>query len=140
MAIASPLVAASAAICLLIGLLHLLMTFYGPKRFPRDDDLRTRMQEVSLVVSSETTMWKTWIGFNASHGFSLTLFGVVYGYLALAHGEFLFRSIFLLSVGFLVLLGYVVLSKRYFFSVPLRLLSLATILYGLALISNWAGV
>jgi hypothetical protein len=132
--IKSLLVAASAAILLLLGLLHLVYTFYGPKLLPRDRALQARMQEVSPVISRETTMWKAWIGFNASHSYGLILFGAVYGYLALAHGEFLFQSVFLLSLGLATLLGYVFLAKRYFFSIPLMGVLLATILYSLALI------
>jgi hypothetical protein len=79
-------------------------------------------------------MWKTWIGFNASHSYGLILFGAVYGYLALAHSDFLFQSVFLLSLGLVTLLGYVFLAKRYFFSIPLLGVLLATILYSLALI------
>jgi hypothetical protein len=44
--IAPSLVAASAAIMLLLGLLHLLYTFYSPQLLPRDDALHTRRQEV----------------------------------------------------------------------------------------------
>ena len=55
LAIAPPLLTASAALCLLIGLVHLLMTFYGPKLFPRDGDLRKRMQETTLVITDEET-------------------------------------------------------------------------------------
>lgn len=130
----SLLVAASAAILLLLGLLHLVYTFYGPKLLPRDRALQARMQEVSPVISRETTMWKTWVGFNASHSYGLILFGAVYGYLALVHGELLFQSVFLLSLGLATLLGYVFLAKRYFFSIPLMGVLLATILYSLALI------
>lgn len=132
--IASLLVAASAAIVLLLGLLHLLYTFHGPKLFPRDGELQTRMQEVSPVITRQTTMWKAWIGFNASHSYGLILFGAVYGYLALAHREFLFQSVFLLALGLISLFGYVFISKRYFFRTPLRGLLLATLLYGVALI------
>jgi hypothetical protein len=132
--IASSLVAVSAAMILLLGLLHLLYTFYGPKLLPRDPELQTRMQQVSPVITSQTTMWKTWVGFNASHGLGLILFGTVYGYLALAHGDFLFRSLFLLSLGLIVLLGYVFLAKLYFFRIPFLGVLLSTFLYGLALI------
>ena len=97
--IAPSLVAASAAILLLLGLAHLLFTFRGPKLRPRDRELQTRMQEVSPVITRQTTMWKAWIGFNASHSYGLILFGAMYGYLALAHHEFLFQSVFLLSLG-----------------------------------------
>jgi hypothetical protein len=135
--IAPLLVAASAAIVLLLGLIHLLYTFSGPKLLPRDRELQTRMQEVSPVITRQTTMWKAWIGFNASHSYGAILFGAVYGYLAVAHSVFLFQSIFLLSLGLLALLGYVFLAKQYFFSIPLRGVLLATFLYTLALIVNW---
>jgi hypothetical protein len=136
--IASPLVAASAAIVLLLGLAHLLFTFHGPKLWPRDPALRTRMEEVSPVITRQTTMWKAWIGFNASHSIALILFGAVYGYLALAQGELLFHSVFLLSLGLLVLLGYVFLARQYFFRTPLRSVIVATVLYAVALVVSRA--
>ena len=132
--IASSLIAASAAILLLLGLAHLLFTFHGPKLLPRDRELQTRMQEVSPVITRQTTMWKAWVGFNASHSCGLILFGAMYGDLALAHHELLFRSFFLLSLGLVVLLGYVFLAKMYFFRSPLRGVILATALYVLGLI------
>ena len=131
---ASLLIVASAAIILLLGLLHLLYTFHGSKLLPRDKELLTRMQEVSPVITRETTIWKAWVGFNATHSFGLLLFGAVYGYLALAHRDFLFQSVFLLALGFMLLVGYAVIAKFYFFSNPLWGVLLATLLYGLALI------
>jgi hypothetical protein len=103
--IAPSLVAASAAIMRLLGLLHLLYTFYSPQLLPRDEALHTRMQEVSPVITCQTTMWKAWVGFNASHSYGLILFGTVYGSLALAHSDVLFQSVFLLSLGLLWLFG-----------------------------------
>jgi len=49
----------------------------------------------------------------------LILFGLVFGYLALAHGQLLFQSPFLLVIGLAMLGGFAVLCKVYFFSVPL---------------------
>jgi hypothetical protein len=132
------LIAGSAAIITLLGLLHLLYTFYGPKLQPRDRDLKARMQEGYPVITRETTMWKAWIGFNASHSFGAILFGAVYGYLSLAHSDFLFQSRFLLSLGLLLLGGYAFLGRRYWFSVPFRGILLATLFYILALVINWA--
>ena len=83
-------------------------------------------------------MWKTWVGFNASHSFGAILFGAAYGYLSIAHGSFLFESTFLLSLGLLFLLGYVFLGKLYWFSVPFRGIVLATVFYVVALIVRWA--
>lgn len=135
-ALAPWLIAASAAILLILGLIHLLYTFHGPKLRPRDPELEARLKESFPVITRETTMWKAWIGFNASHSFGAILFGAVYGYLALAHGEFLFQSAFLLLIGFLLLAGYVFLGKRYWFSVPYRGILLATALYVCALIAD----
>jgi hypothetical protein len=111
--IASSLIVASAAIILLLGGTHLVYTFYGPKLWPRDRELLTRMQEVSPVITRQTTMWKAWVGFNASHSYGAILFGAVYGYLALLHSAFLFESTFLLLLGLLLLFGYAFLAKRW---------------------------
>jgi hypothetical protein len=136
-AIAPSLVAVSAAIILLLGLVHLLYTFRGQKLHPRDADLETRMKEVSPVLTRETTMWKAWVGFNASHSYGAILFGLVYGYLAVAQSSLLFQSPFLLLVGVLLLAGYVVLGKVYWFSVPFRGIVLSFALYVAALVITW---
>ncbi len=110
------LVAVSAAVILVLGLIHLLYTFRGRKLHPRDSALESRMKEVSPVLTRETTIWKAWVGFNASHSYGAILFGLVYGYLALAHSAFLFQSWFLLLAGLIFLAGYVFLGKVYWFS------------------------
>ncbi len=60
------LIAASAAIIFMLGLLHLLYTFRGPKLHPREPQLEAQMKAVSPVITRETTMWKAWVGFNAA--------------------------------------------------------------------------
>ena len=132
--LAPSLVAASAAVILLLGLIHLLYTFHGTRLHPRDPTLVARLKEVSPNITRQTTMWKAWIGFNASHSYGAILFGLAYGYLALAHGAFLFQSNFLLVLGLLLLAGYVFLGKRYWFSVPYRAILFATALYVIALL------
>jgi hypothetical protein len=131
------LIAASAAIFLLLGLAHLMYTFYGQKLLPQDRDVITRMQGTNLVLTNETTLWNAWIGFNASHSLGAILFGAVYGYLSLAHSAFLFQSTFLLSLGLIFLSIYVFLAKRYWFSAPFRGILLSTVLYAVALITNY---
>jgi hypothetical protein len=118
--LAAALMALSAGIILALGLIHLAYTFHGNKLGPRDADLQRRMREISPVLTRQTTMWKAWVGFNASHGMGAILFGLVYGYLALAHSALLFQSAFLLAVGFLMLGGLALLGKRYWFSVPFK--------------------
>jgi hypothetical protein len=135
---ASAFIAASAAVILFLGFLHLLYTFRGPKLQPRDPDLTARMMTVSPVISLETTMWRLWVGFNATHSFGLILFGALYGYLAMRHSAFLFHSWFLLALGFAFLLGYAVIAKLYFFAAPFRGVMLAAVLYLLGIVVNRA--
>jgi hypothetical protein len=136
----SLLVAASAAIILLLGIAHLVFTFYGPRLQPRDAALTARMKEVSPVLTRQTTMWKAWVGFNASHSNGAIFFGLVYGYLALAHASFLFRSPFLLLAGLAMLAGYVFLARAYWFSIPFRGTGLSTALYVAALAANQTSI
>ncbi len=135
----SALIIASAAIILLLGLVHLLYTCRGRKLHPRDDELEARMKEVTPVLTRQTTMWKAWVGFNASHSFGAILFGLVYGYLALLHSAFLLQSPFLLGLGLLLLGGYVFLGWRYWFSVPFRSIVAAAVCYAAALVLLWIG-
>jgi hypothetical protein len=119
----------SASICFTLGVLHLASTFWGPSLTPRDPALRMGMSQSSPMVTNETTMWRCWMGFNASHSMGLMLFGLVFGYLALAHGQLLFRSPYLLVVGLAMLGGFVVLCKVYFFSWPLIRVSISLACY-----------
>ena len=68
-----------------LGAIHLSDTFASDKLLPRDPDRKPRLEAISPVLTSQTTMWKAWIGFNASHSLCALLFGAVYGDLALFH-------------------------------------------------------
>jgi len=119
----------SASIIFTLGVVHLVYTFWGPMLTPRDSALQIRMSQISPVITKETTMWRCWVGFNASHSMGLILFGLVFGFLALAHGQLLFQSSLLLVVGMAMLGGLVVLSKVYWFSAPFTGTSLALACY-----------
>lgn len=119
------LIAASAGILLTLGTLHLVFTFYGDKLLPRDATLIPHMQQTHMVITRETTVWKAWIGFNASHSMSAMLFGLFYGWLALMQPALLFGSPFLIGLGLATLGGFCVLGKLYWFSVPFAGICLA---------------
>lgn len=74
-------------------------------------------------------MWRCWMGFNATHSMGLILFGLTYGYLALAHDQLLFRSPFLLLVGLVMLAGLIVVCTLYFFRGPLIGVSISFVFY-----------
>jgi hypothetical protein len=132
--LASVLMVVSAGIILILGILHLIYTFSGNKLTPRDPALQMRMDEVSPVITRQTTMWKAWVGFNATHSYGLILFGLVYGYLAVVHREILFNSPFLLTIGLATLGGLLFIAKVYFFSNPFRYVVIATICYALSVV------
>jgi hypothetical protein len=134
----SAFIATSAAVILLLGFVHLLYTFRGPMLHPRDPDLTAMMMTVSPVITRETTMWRVWVGLNASLSLGLILFGAMYGYLAICHSAFLFRSWFLLALGFALLLSYAAVARLYFFNAPFREIVLAAALYLLGIVVNWA--
>ncbi|HEX8955782.1 MAG TPA: hypothetical protein VF798_05890 [Burkholderiaceae bacterium] len=131
------LIAASAAILLLFGSLHLWYTVRGKLFKPRDAALEARMKEVAPLISRETTMWKAWVGFNASHSLGAMFFGLLYLYLSLQHQLFLMGEPVLLALGLLLLIGYNVLARAYWFSVPRRGIAVASVLYALALSLDW---
>jgi len=119
----------SASIIFTLGAIHLVYTFWGSKLTPRDPALRISMSQVSPVITTETTMWRCWVGFNATHSMALILFGLVFGFLAWAHGQLLFQSSFLLVVGLAMLGGLVPLCRSYFFSAPFLGVSVALACY-----------
>src|SRR5580658_335167 len=119
----------SASIVLTLGIIHLVYTFWGPNLTPRDPTLQVSMSQTSPVITKQTTMWRCWVGFNASHSMALILFGLIFGFLALAHGPLLFQSPFLVAVGLAMLTGLAVLCKLYFFSGPLTWVSAAWACY-----------
>lgn len=123
------LMVVSASIVLTLGVVHFIYTFWGQNLTPRDHALQISMSQVSPVITKETTMWRCWVGFNASHSMGLILFGLIFGFLAVAHSQVLFQSPFLLVVGLAMLGGVVVLCKAYFFAAPFGGISVSLACY-----------
>ena len=133
---ATILMLASAVVVFGLGALHLTYTFFGPKLTPRDPALQARMNEVSPVISKQTTIWSCWVGFNASHSIAALLFGVVYGYLAVAHTNVLFTSPFLLGVGLVTVGAFVALSVSFWFRTPSICIAISRACYVASVIAS----
>lgn len=123
------LITTSAGIVGVFGAAHLILTYRGPKLLPRDRSVKEGMEATSMVITSQTSLWRAWIGFNASHSLGLIFFGLVYGYLAITQPALLAETAFLRILGVVVLLSYVVLAKLYWFITPLAGISLSLVLY-----------
>jgi hypothetical protein len=65
----------SSAVCILA------YTFFTQKFSPTEGQLETAMKQIASRISSNTTMWKAWVGFHISHSLGLMLCGLIYGYL-----------------------------------------------------------
>ena len=135
---ATLLMSLSAAIVLMLGVLHLVYTFSGRMFTPRDPTLQVSMQQISPVITKRTTMWRAWIGFNFSHSMGAILFGLIYGFLAIVHSELLFGSPFLLLVGLATLGGLAALGKLYWFRIPLAWISISLVCYLVSIALSWA--
>lgn len=127
--LAAILISLSGAIIFILGALHLVLTFSGVSLHPRDTGLEDQMRVVSPKITNQTSMWRAWIGFNASHSMGALLFGSVYTFLAATESALLFQSWFLLGLGAVFLAMYVFLGARYWFSVPYRGILAATVCY-----------
>lgn len=136
--LAQTLITISASIFLLLGTMHLIYTFTSRKFSPRDADLEAQMQLVAPIISRQTTMWRAWTGFNASHSLGAMLFGLMYAYLALFQFALLSQSLFLALLGGLFILSFLVLAKLYWFRIPLLGTGISLLFYLLGfLVLTW---
>jgi hypothetical protein len=106
------------AIFLILGTLHLCYTFFTNKFDPRNKNIIEEMKSTSPRLTNETTMWKAWIGFNASHSAGAIFFGLINiilaaGYFYIIENSFLLSLLTILTSGF-----YLWLGKKYWFSIP----------------------
>ena len=123
------LIIASCVIVFGLGSAHLALTFFSNRFEPRDPQLAAQLRTVSPIISRDTTMYRAATGFHISHSMGPMLLGLVYGYLTVYHFEFLLQSTFLMALGGLTLVTYLVTARIYWFKTPLRGIALALALY-----------
>ncbi len=105
-------------ILVILGTIHLLYTFFSDKFSSRNKKVIEEMKSSHPNLTRETTMWKAWIGFNASHSSGAIFIGIMNIYLAhnffsLLKNDLFFFLLNLLTVGF-----YLWLAKKYWFKIP----------------------
>ncbi|KAA3617990.1 MAG: hypothetical protein DWQ05_08050 [Calditrichaeota bacterium] len=117
-----------------LGLIHLLFTFFTNKFDAVDQSVSTAMKKTSPVLTKETTMWDAWIGFNASHSFGVLFFAGFYVPLAFNHIEIIqtnwWFSFLPMAFGFC----YLVLAKKYWFRIPYIGILISTCCFAIAVI------
>lgn len=107
-----------AAIFGLLGTVHLIYTFFTNKFDPYDLSVKDAMQSTSLVLTKDTTVWKAWIGFNASHSLGAMLIAAFYIPLALWNFAVIENSLWFTWLPVITGLSYLFLAKKYWFKIP----------------------
>jgi hypothetical protein len=69
------------------------------------------------VLTKQTTMWKAWIGFNASHSSGVIYIGLMNFIAGIWYTGFLHNPIFL-ALNLATVVFYCWLGKKYWFSTP----------------------
>jgi hypothetical protein len=92
---------------------------FKPTQFtPLSDDVRRGMTDTSVRFSRHLNMWRSWIGFNISHGAGVFSFGATYSLIAVHDFSLLVAFQSLMLLGILVSFVYFLLALRYWFYGP----------------------
>jgi hypothetical protein len=121
----------------LLGSMHLLYTFASNKFEAYDISATQAMKNTSPKLTKETTIWKAWIGFNASHSLGAMYIAIIYISLVSMYFEVIEQSLLLSLLPVLIGLSYLVLAKKYWFSSPFIGILIATVCFiGAAILIN----
>ncbi len=126
------LVALGAGIFGVLGTLHLAYTFFTHRFDPRDAAVMDPMKATSPRLTRETTMWKAWVGFNASHSLGAMVFAAFYLILAIAHPELLRESKAFVVLALAAGLAYLAVGFKYWFRIPVTGILVATACFAIA--------
>lgn len=121
-------------IFLLLGIAHLRLTFTGTKLFPKDNSTMEAMKQTQLRITKETTIWKAWTGFNASHSAGAIFFGAVNIMLASQYFWILQESVLIPFLTSAFVLFFLFLARAYWFRIPLIGVLLATLCFAVAMV------
>ena len=124
----------ASSIFLILGSIHLIYTFFTNKFLARDGEATRKMKTTSPILTKETTVWKAWIGFNASHSLGAIFIGLINILLVTQHFEVYQNSFNILLLDICTGIFYLFLSKRYWFKIPLIGILIATCCFIVAML------
>jgi hypothetical protein len=105
-------------ILIILGFVHLILTFFSNKFSPRDPNLEKAMKLTNPILTDKLTMWSGWQGFNASHSAGILFIGLINIYLVSTYFQLLkFDTQFFLFTIFTVIF-YIILATKYWFNIP----------------------
>lgn len=111
-----------AAVYVALGGVHLLVTTVDMVRprflTPRDDEVRQAMRGSGLALTDRMSMWRAWLGFNASHGLGVLFFGLVLLLIAAQDFDLVLTLRFLMPLAVSMSVVYTLLAIRFWFYAP----------------------
>ena len=111
------------------GSIHLYYTFFTNKFSSRNEKLVEEMKTSFLILTKETTFWKAWIGFNASHSSGVIFIGIINFYLAAQYFAVLQSAHFFFIFNILTMGFYAWLARKYWFKIPLAGILIALVCF-----------
>ncbi len=129
---AQVLIIIGASIFGILGAMHLLYTFFTDKFNAYDSSVTAAMKGTSPILTKETSIWKAWVGFNASHSLGAILIAGVYIPLSVSNFNVIQQSIWFSFLPVIIGLSYLILAKIYWFKIPLIGVSISTVCFVLA--------
>ena len=131
------LIICGAAIFGVLGTIHLIYTFFSNKFNAYDKNVTKAMKETSPILTKETTMWKAWVGFNASHSLGAMLVTAFYVPLAISNMEVIRGNLWFSVLPIFIGFSYLALASKYWFKIPFIGILLATSCFiGAAILIN----
>lgn len=116
-------------IFLYFGAAHLYLTFFSDKFLSRNSEVEDAMKITSPIITSQTTMWKAWVGFNASHSLGAMFFGLINIILILKFKNEISDSYLIQIVNLLFCFSFVLLGYKYWFKTPFLGIVSATVCF-----------
>ncbi|MCF2910069.1 hypothetical protein L1285_17280 [Pseudoalteromonas sp. DL2-H2.2] len=102
----------------LLGLLHLIYTFFSKKFDPYNLAVKEAMLNTSPRITKQTNMWQAWVGFNASHSLGAIFFAAFFIPLCINHFDVVAGSLWFSILPSVVGVSYLLLAKKDWFKVP----------------------
>jgi hypothetical protein len=123
-----------------LGLAHAwlaIRVLRGPRSFtPTDDNVRLAMVGARLRLAPQTTIWRSWLGFNLSHSLGLLVFGGLLTGIAVRDFDFVASSAFLETSSVIVALLYLWMAIRFWFWLPATLSAVGAVCFLLSALSR----
>ncbi|MEO8669677.1 MAG: hypothetical protein ABI411_00105 [Tahibacter sp.] len=101
-----------------LGTVHLVYTFFTDNFSPRDPSVEAAMSGTSPILTGETTLWRAWVGFNASHSLGAIVFAIFYIMLASAHMPVIRQTPAFAWLALINALAWLALARKYWFRIP----------------------